>query len=70
MGKTVKGLLGSVGLGGSAPKADAAPATQEVKTEADDAKKARQALLETQGGIAGEELSPDEVKRRETIFGN
>jgi len=70
MGKTVKGLLGAVGLGGSTPKADSKAPTETIATEADAAKKARTALLETQGGIVGEELDPAQVKRRDNIFGN
>ena len=67
------GLLNVVGgLFGAkeAPKADAAPATQEVATEEGNAKRARVALTQTAGGIVGEELAEGQVKRRDNIFGN
>lgn len=69
MGSVAKGLLGAVGLG-STPKAQSGEATAAVDGEASNAKKARAALLETQGGIAGEELEPGQVKKRDNIFGN
>lgn len=70
MGKTVKGLLGVVGLGGGTPKVDGKAATAPIDDDVESSKKARQALLETQGGIVGEELDPTQVKKRDNIFGN
>lgn len=67
--KAVGGLLGGL-MGGSAPKANVAPATKEVAKAADDTIKKRTALLETAGGAAGAVLQPGQVQNNQTIFGN
>lgn len=72
-GKLLGGLIGS--FFGAAPKAQApAPVSQapvkDVEDQKTQANKARAALYATEGGAAGEELNPDQVKRRSTIFGN
>ena len=44
-----------------------------TKTTEEDQRKAsssRAALYETAGGVAGAELTTDQVKKRETLFGN
>lgn len=69
-GGLIGGLFSVLTGGGETPKADAAPAQAEVKTEADSAKKARAALIENMGGIAGEELDVGQVKKRDNVFGN
>jgi len=51
----------------SAPKV-ASGAAGEVAAAGDKAATARRALLETEGGIMGEEVQ--EVKKRQTILGN
>jgi len=63
----MKAALGFLGLG-KTPSTSAAPtaATEEEKKKA---KKARSALLETEGGIIGSELQPGQVSRN-TLFGN
>lgn len=79
MGKFLKSIGGVFGLGSAAvaPQAPApapVPVEEPVKEVQDTkdavAKKARATLYETAGGAAGEELSPDQVKRRSTLFGN
>lgn len=77
MGKVASGLLSVVGLGG-APKTkkpapvEAAKPVADIKDDVADAagKKARQSLYSTPGGASGEELNPDQVKRRPTLLGN
>jgi len=65
----IGGLLASKVLAKKPPKIDKAPV---VNTEAASrkAKLSRSALIENEGGINGVELSPDQVQRRGTIFGN
>lgn len=74
MGKIAKSLLSIVGLG-KAPKAAApAPVAAPVQEIKDDqgmtAKKARQQLYATEGGVQGQELDPAQVKKRQTLLGN
>lgn len=69
MSKVFKGLLSIVGLGGAAPKVSDA-ANKEVAADAATSKTARANLYATEGGVAGQELQPDSVKKRATIFGN
>lgn len=73
MGKVFKAVTSI--FGGGAPKAQAAPVT--VQPAVDDvqegqraAKTGRAALYATEGGASGEELNPDQVKRRPTLLGN
>ena len=42
----------------------------EVKEDEGKLKKIRTALLETEGGIGGEESQLGDVKKRDSIFGN
>ena len=65
MGKLVKGLLG----GGDVPKVSTAP-REDTEKAARKAKKSRTALFETEGGVAGQELSPEGVTQRNTLLGN
>jgi outer membrane lipoprotein SlyB len=69
-GGLIGGLLGAIVGGGSTPKVDTAGALAPVVEDQNLAKKARQALLETTGGIQGAELTPSQVKQRDTLFGN
>ena len=56
-------------LGFSAPKANTtAPA--ELTTEAATAKKSKRNQFLTQGQVAGQELTPQQVGGRNTTFGN
>lgn len=74
MGKFFQGLLSVVGLGGKTPQATAPvvskAAEEEVKTDESNAKKARAALYATEGGAAGQDLNPNQVKKRDTLLGN
>lgn len=65
MGKVVKAILG----GGDVPKAST-QSREDTKAASRKAKKSRSALFETEGGVAGEELSPDAVTKRPTLLGN
>lgn len=69
MSKIFKGLMSVVGLGGSAPKVSNA-AVKEVAADQATSKTARASLYATQGGVSGEELNPDQVKKRQTLLGN
>ncbi len=64
-GSILGGLLG----GGSKPKVSYQPVaeTEDAKRKA---KAGRSALYETDGGVTGSELNPEEVKRRQTLLGN
>ncbi len=53
---------------GGSPKV--AASTDSLKDSERKIKKNRTALLETEGGILGEEVEPDAVKPRNTLFGN
>jgi hypothetical protein len=61
------GFLG--GLLGGSPKVSTAAVTQ-TEEEKKKAKSGRSALYETEGGVTGQELNPDEVRRRSTLLGN
>lgn len=64
--KLVTGILG----GGKAPKTSPAPVVETVE-EKKKAKTARSALLNTEGGLAGQELLATQVaSKRDTLFGN
>lgn len=56
-------------FGGKSPKVSQAPIRQ-TQEERRKAKTGRSALFETDGGVTGSELEPDEVKRRSTLLGN
>lgn len=72
MSKAFKGLIdlvsGLVG-GGKAPEVSNA-AVKDVEADQATSKTARANLYATEGGVAGQELQPDQVKKRDTIFGN
>lgn len=57
------------GFGGDDAKvsSSAATETEEAKRTA---KTSRSALYETEGGVAGSELTDEQVKRRNTLLGN
>lgn len=65
MGKVVGSILG----GGGKTQVVRQPVeeTAEAKRRAS---ASRSALFETQGGVEGEELSPDDVDKRRTLLGN
>lgn len=65
LGSIFKTLFG----GGETPKTSAAP-VQETEEEKRKAKKSRVPLYETEGGVVGQELTPDQVQKRDNIFGN
>jgi len=56
-------------FGGKAPTVSTA-APVELEKERKKARRSRVALLETEGGIRGEELQPGQVSTRNTLFGN
>ena len=63
MGKVVSSVFGS------APKAST-KAIDETKKAKVDTSKLRDALLSTEGGIQGQELTPEQTEGRPTLFGN
>lgn len=63
IGDVFKGLLGG------APKTSGA-ASKEVGDAAKKSARQRSALFMTEGGAVGEELSPEQIKKRDTLFGN
>lgn len=64
------GILGGLlGVGVEAPKVSNAP-TQALDDDKKKAKAVRTALLETEGKIRGQELSTDQVGKRNTLLGN
>ena len=56
-------------LGSDTPKASRSGANS-VQQAARKAKKSRTALFETEGGVSGQELQPDQVTQRNTLLGN
>lgn len=56
-------------MGGS-PKYEAPQIDDGLEDDKKKAKKLRSALLETEGGIGGEEVMGGGVKPRDTLFGN
>ena len=69
MGKIFKGALSILGVGSKTPKvSDAAP--KEVKQDLATSKTARASLYATSGAVSGEELNPDQVKKRGSLLGN
>lgn len=65
MGKLIRTIFG----GGKKPKVSD-NAVKEVDSEKRSSRRARSALIETQGGASGEELDPDSVTKRSTLLGN
>lgn len=55
---------------GKTPSYDPPVVEDDLGDEKKKAKKARSALLETEGGIAGEEVLEGGTKQRDTLFGN
>jgi hypothetical protein len=49
---------------------DAEAGTKPVEEQQKDIKKRRVNLFKTQGGIKGEELSPNSISKRQTLLGN
>lgn len=45
-------------------------AVDETKAAQDDMKKKRVSLFATEGGVAGQELEPNQVSKRNTLLGN
>lgn len=70
MGKVVGGLLSIVGLGGGNKPQVSGAAAKEVEADQATSKTARASLYATAGGVAGEDLNPDQVKKRQTLLGN
>ena len=56
-----------MGIFGDAPKVEAS--TDSLKEDKRKVKKARTALLETEGGVLGEEVEPENIKPRERLLG-
>lgn len=69
MSKIFQGLASIVGFGAKAPTVSGA-AVNEVKTDQATSKTARASLYATEGGVSGQELNPDQVKKRQTLLGN
>jgi len=67
--KVVGGLLGSAPKV-KAPKPVAAAPVQDITGEKKSAKTARANLYATEGGVTGQELTPDQVGKRPTLLGN
>lgn len=67
MGAVAK-AIGSILGGGSAPKANVAPAVSQIDEEAEKNKRARSALIET--ASQGAQLQPGQVQAGGNIFGN
>lgn len=65
----VNDVLNLVGLGRS-PKASGAEASGDVEADKAKAKSTRAKLLETAGGVQGEELLSGTTKKRESLLGN
>lgn len=67
----VAAFIGNLFGGGrvEAPVISTAP-QESVEAEKKVAKASRAQLLSTEGGIVGQELSPEQVKKRTPIFGN
>lgn len=63
MGKILGALFGST------PKTSAAP-VQQTEEEKRKAKKARQQVLATKGGVTGQELQPGQTSKTDNLFGN
>jgi hypothetical protein len=54
----------------SAPKTNAVAAVAPVEEEKRKAKATRSSLLETSGGVMGQEVAAGETAKRTTLFGN
>ena len=65
MGKVIKSIFG----GGAKPKASS-DAADGLAADASNSAKKRAALFETQGGITGQEIDPNNVQKRNTLLGN
>ncbi len=63
MGKVLGALFGG------SPKTSAAP-VQQTEEDKKKAKKAKQQVLATQGGIRGEELQAGQTSTTDNLFGN
>jgi hypothetical protein len=57
-------------FGGGKTAVNTAPAESTVEAAKTASKANRSALFATSGGIMGQELTPGEVKKRDTLFGN
>jgi hypothetical protein len=55
-------------MGGGAKQPSYQPT--QIEDEEKKVKKIRTAMFETKGGILGEELKPEEVEKRNRMFGN
>lgn len=73
MGKIASGLLGGllsiVGIGSKAPSVSDS-ASKSLDADQATSKTARASLYATEGGVSGQELMPDQVKKRPTLLGN
>lgn len=78
MGKFFKSLGSIFGIGGGArppkvqaPKPVAVDKALDTVEEDKAATKARRVnLFETEGGVSGQELTPEEIQKRPTLLGN
>ncbi len=70
MGAVAKAIGSILGGGGSAPKANVAPAVTAINEEEDKNKKARTALIQNAAGAAGAQLQPGQVQAGNNLFGN
>ena len=68
--KAVAGVLGGLGITEKKAPVTSSAATTATEEEKKKAKTARSALLQTEGGIVGQELQPGMVSKRDTLFGN
>jgi len=57
-------------MGGGAPDYTPPEIEDDLEDDKKKAKKVRSALLETEGGIAGQEVGLGDVGKRDTLFGN
>lgn len=55
---------------GGGEKKTSNQSSEDISAEQRKANKGRSALYETAGGVAGSELDPEQVKRRNTLLGN
>jgi len=73
MGGKLLGSLLSAGIGlatkPKAPKVSSA-AVSDVTKDQETSRAARASLYSTQGGALGEELDPNQVKKRDSLLGN
>lgn len=70
IGKIFSAIFGGAPKAVPPPPVETGAATEEAEEEKKKAKRRRANLFETEGGAAGQELTPEEIQRRPTLFGN